>query len=292
MTKKSVLPAGYALLSDQEGKGGMARVFKVRHLRSGKVRALKCLREELSQEPSAVAGFYREFEFLKRFNSRNIMRVYPEESSYAQRHTCHTHYFCMEWIDGMGLREWVEPRLPLDEGGAAKIMLQLLRALDHIHTSGLSAVIHRDLRPDNVLIEEKSGRLVLFDFGISFCKGDKLDTKTWGTPTFMSPEHMKPESLCEQSDIYSAGVIYYFLITGGVPFKANKENPLRVAVQHQFQQPPPPWEISPRHLAGNGGNHPTGIEKGSEPSLPERSGFHRCHPAAIHRSGNRGGGTA
>ncbi|HRP46644.1 MAG TPA: protein kinase [Trueperaceae bacterium] len=240
---------GYALL-EKVGSGGMASVYRARRLSDGQVVALKIPMEQYVADAKFIRRFHREAEVAQRLNHTNIVRTFEHGAVGVQ------HYMVMEFVDGRSLEGYIEGH-ELDAPLAVEIMQLVVRALQHIHSSG---IIHRDIKPANVMITRggiqaadgaPGGRLKpdavkLMDFGIAGGKVLSRLTMTGarvGTPVYMSPEQARGLKIDHRSDIYSLGLVFYEMLTGQTAFKGGYE-----AIVHQqiFQTPPPPRQVDLR----------------------------------------------
>jgi len=220
-------------LDRQVGQGGMATVYLADDLKHNRRVALKVLRPELA----AALGherFVREIEIAAQLQHPHILPLF--DSGEAEGFL----YYVMPFVDGESLRERLsrEGSMPIPE--AVRILREVVDALAHAHQHG---VVHRDIKPDNVML---SGRhAVVTDFGVakavSAAGSDKLTTvgMALGTPTYMSPEQAMGETnLDQRADIYSVGALAYELFTGHPPFE--KATAQQLLSAHVLEKPAPP----------------------------------------------------
>jgi TolB-like protein/tRNA A-37 threonylcarbamoyl transferase component Bud32 len=225
-------------LDRQVGQGGMATVYLAEDLKHGRRVALKVLRPELA----AALGherFVREIEIAAQLQHPHILPLF--DSGEAEGFL----YYVMPFVDGESLRDRLtrEGGIPIPE--AVRILREVVDALAHAHQHG---VVHRDIKPDNVML---SGRhAVVTDFGVakavSAAGSDKLTTvgMALGTPTYMSPEQAMGETnLDQRADIYSVGALAYELFTGHPPFE--KATPQQLLSAHVLEKPAPPTTLRP-----------------------------------------------
>lgn len=197
------------------GLGGMSSVYLARHIIIDRLSALKILRKELGLNPSHRERFLREARAVNRINHRNIVEISDvgEADGVA--------YLVMEYVEGESLSALVA-RGPLEWQRAARICVQMASALARAHQMG---VIHRDLKPDNVLIvKDDEGRDIvkLTDFGIAKIMDMPSLTfseQLFGTPGYIAPEYVEGVACDERADIYSLGVVLYELLTGVLPYE-------------------------------------------------------------------------
>jgi serine/threonine-protein kinase len=150
----------------------------------------------------------------------------------------------MEWVPGRLLRNVIQENRKMEPERAIKIVLQICKALDHIHGHG---VIHRDLKPENIMVDENDN-IKIIDFGISANLGSRRITfaklsDTMGTPDYISPEQVQGGRGDARSDVYAVGVMLYEMLTGQVPFTGS--NPFVIMNNRLLNHPPPPRELNP-----------------------------------------------
>lgn len=213
---------GYEV-SFQIGRGAMGSVYRARQNSSGRMVAIKILSHELSERADLVARFEREACALKSLTNENVVTILDAG------HVGEIHYFVMEYIEGTTLRTRIN-RGAMDLKEACFITAQILNGLKEAHKHG---IIHRDLKPENVLLAYDDGdlshlpsRAVVVDFGLVGIGGLAFDPHpnltrskvTMGTVNYMAPEqHIDAKRVDHRSDIYSAGVILFEMLTGELP---------------------------------------------------------------------------
>ena len=226
-------------LEDEIGRGGMSVVFRARDLRLNRPVAIKVLPPELAHDAAIRARFTREAQMSAQLSHPHIVPIYDvgEREGVA--------YFVMALVTGGSLATHLmrEPRQPLDE--VRRILAEVADALAYAHLRG---VIHRDIKPDNILLDRQTGRVMVTDFGIAWAMeaGARLTATgiAVGTPTYMSPEQAIGErELDGRSDIYSTGVLGYQMLTGRVPFEAG--NSMALLLKHVTERPKPIAELRP-----------------------------------------------
>lgn len=222
-----VLGGRYRLLAPL-GEGGMARVYRARDLRLNREVAVKILHDDLTRDPGFLSRFEREAQVVAGLAHPNIVPVYDVGDEDGAP------YIVMEYIRGRTLKETLEAGGPLGAERAVAIMLPVLDALGYAHRQGL---IHRDVKPHNILLTT-DGTPRLADFGIVHLV-DGSTTRTaaiLGSAQYLSPEQSRGEEATEQSDIYACGIVMYEMLAGRPPFDGG--NALAVANQH-LNAPPP-----------------------------------------------------
>ena len=217
---------------DTVGSGGSSCVWRAVDTQTGDVVALKALHASRAANAVAVARFEREAELASRVRHANVAVVHGLVEQRGTR------YLCMEYVEGRTLGSILAHgnRLPLD--AALSIFRQVCEGVQAAHDEG---VIHRDLKPDNILVARRDGRAVILDFGIArTLMGDALTQEglVVGSLHYMSPEQLCGSELSTRSDIYALGVILYELATGTCPFRA-PELTLAQCVGLRANVPPP-----------------------------------------------------
>lgn len=194
------------------GQGGMGTVYKVRHTALGSISALKVLPPELMQDPEMVTRFYREARIMANLSHPSIVRVLDID----QDDTLDFHYFVMEHVEGQTLKQYVEKKGSLTLAETLDVVGQVARALAYAHGHA-PPIIHRDIKPSNIMIEDRSGRVVVMDFGIAKELDGKELTRpgvTIGTLKYCAPEQMRQEQLDGAVDVYALGMVMYEAYTG------------------------------------------------------------------------------
>jgi serine/threonine-protein kinase len=229
-----VAAVGTQYLVDAEiGRGGMAVVYRATDLRLHRRVAIKLLPPELAFNADVRERFLREAQTSAQLAHPNIVPIYTVDEREGMV------YFVMALVDGESLAERLkrDTRLPIAD--ARRILADVADALAYAHERG---VVHRDVKPDNIMLERGTGRAVVTDFGIArAAAGDSRLTVTGvavGTPAYMSPEQALGErELDGRSDIYSLGVVAYQLLAGETPFRAS--NTPAMLVKHLSETPRP-----------------------------------------------------
>ena len=225
----------YKVLS-RLGSGGMADVFLAEDQQLGRNVALKLLHRRFAEDPDFVERFRREAQSAARLQHPNVVGVY-DRGAYDD-----TFYIAMEYLPGRTLKQVIRQEAPLDPIRAIDITNQILRAARFAHRRG---VIHRDLKPHNVIIDETDHAKVT-DFGIARAgASDMTETGSiMGTAQYLSPEQAQGHAVSAGSDLYSIGVVLYEMLTGRVPFDA--DSAVTIALKHVSEAPTAPSAINPR----------------------------------------------
>ncbi len=220
--------AGRYEIIEELGRGGMGKVFKTYDHKISEVIALKLIRPEISAQEKAIERFKNELKFTRKITHRNICRMYDlGEEDYI-------YYITMEYVAGEDLKRFVKRAGPLNAGKAIMIAGQICDGLAEAHRIG---AIHRDLKPQNIMIDS-DGNAKIMDFGIArFTDMDRMTGSgvMIGTPEYMSPEQAELTEVDARSDIYSLGVVLYEMVTGKVPFEGT--TPLSLAMKHKMEIP-------------------------------------------------------
>ncbi len=224
----------YKVLS-RLGAGGMADVFLAEDQQLRREVALKLLHRRFAEDPGFVERFRREAQAAAGLQHPNVVSVY-DRGAYDG-----TYYIAMEYLPGRTLKQLVREEAPLDPVRAIDITIQILKAARFAHKRG---VIHRDLKPHNVIIDE-SDHAKVTDFGIARAgASDMTETGSiMGTAQYLSPEQAQGHAVSASSDLYSIGVVLYELLTGRVPFDADAA--VTIALKHVSEAPTPPTAINP-----------------------------------------------
>lgn len=214
------------------GKGGMAIVYRATDLRTRRVVAVKVLREEYLQNEEFLQRFDREAMVCAKTSHPNIVNLLDigEEENKNR-------YLVMEFVKGRTLKEMIVAQGRMDAQQAVQMTLQILSALSHAHQRH---IIHRDMKPQNMLVDE-NGHVKVADFGIARMTDAKTmtiaDGNVMGSVHYFSPEQAKGEQVTETSDLYSVGVMLYEMLSGRVPFDG--DTPVSVAMKHLTELPKP-----------------------------------------------------
>jgi serine/threonine protein kinase/tetratricopeptide (TPR) repeat protein len=196
------------------GQGGMGAVYKGKDMELERLVALKLIRPDLASHPEILRRFKQELILAREVTHRNVIRIFDLGQAQGIK------FITMEYVEGKDLRGLIHEKEKLSTEEAVPIVLQITAALDAAHTAG---VVHRDLKPQNVMVD-KDGRVYVMDFGIARSLEAPGMTQTgalMGTPEYMSPEQAKGEKVDARSDLFALGIIFYEMLTGISPFKAD-----------------------------------------------------------------------
>ena len=208
---QSALAGRYSI--DRElGRGGMGIVYLAHDVPLDRLVAIKLLPPEHAADPALRERFLREARLAAKLSHPNIIPIHSvaESGDFV--------YYVMAFVDGETLAERVRTRGPLTGAEGARVLREVAWALAHAHSQGL---VHRDVKPDNILLEHGSGRALVADFGIAAIASDAVAHGVAGTPEFMSPEQASGAGIDARSDIYSLGATAFFAFSGRLPFEGH-----------------------------------------------------------------------
>ena len=214
----------------------MGAVYKARDTELDRLVALKIIRPDLTTNPEILKRFKQELILARQVTHRNVIRIFDLGQADGFK------FITMEYLEGKDLRAVFRERGKLPPEEAAKIILQICRALEAAHGEG---VIHRDLKPQNIMLDA-NGRAYVMDFGIArsaYLPGMTQTGALVGTPEYMSPEQAKGEKLDERSDLFSLGAILYELMIGQSPYYS--DTPLATLWKRIQEKARPLDEVDP-----------------------------------------------
>ncbi|GIW01866.1 FHA domain-containing serine/threonine-protein kinase [Roseiflexus sp.] len=231
------------------GAGGMGQVFRARHVHLDRLQAIKVMHPHMASDPGFQARFRQEAQAVAALEHPHIVRIFNFDEQQGQ------YYIAMEYMPDGSLRTLLDRRMregvkwPLTFG--LDLIRQAAEALDFAHARG---IVHRDIKPDNMLIERHAGPggrslyvLKLTDFGLARMVegggGITASGMTVGTPAYMSPEQCQGLPVDGRSDIYSLGIVLYEVVTGYLPFTVSRIS--EAVEKHVYAQPPSPRTVAP-----------------------------------------------
>ncbi len=225
-------------IKEKLGSGGTAIVYRGQDTLLGRAVTIKILREEYASDEDFVRRFRREAQAVASLSHNNIVAVY--DVGYEEN----MHYIVMEFVEGMSLKDMIKQTGAFQIVDGVAIITQILAAIEHAHEHG---IIHRDIKPHNILIGN-DGRAKVTDFGIAVGMTEMTQTystssRIMGSVHYISPEQVQGLPVTEKSDIYSAAVVFYEMLTGQVPFAG--DTPISIAMQHVQGELPLPHQVNP-----------------------------------------------
>jgi HAMP domain-containing protein/predicted Ser/Thr protein kinase len=239
--EKGMLFAGRYEILGMIGKGGMGVVYRAQDRQLDETVALKVLRPDVvMDDPNLLGRFKQEIKLARKITHRNVLRTHDfyETDSIP--------YISMEYLEGVTLKELIASKGALPLGVGLRIAKQICQGLEAAHRQG---VIHRDIKPQNMLILPETGELKIMDFGIARVQemrsgGLTSDGTVLGTPDYIPPEQAQGKPADFRSDIYSLGVVLFEVFTGVLPFKGDSLT--AIILGHLQKRPPRPRSMNPR----------------------------------------------
>jgi serine/threonine-protein kinase len=223
---QSALAGRYSI--DRElGRGGMGIVYLAHEVHLDRLVAIKLLPPERALDPALRERFLREARLAAKLSHPNIIPIHSvaESGEFV--------YYVMAFVDGETLAERVRTRGPLTGTDGARVLREVAWALAHAHSQGL---VHRDVKPDNILLEAGTGRALVADFGIAAATADVGTHGVAGTPEFMSPEQATGAPIDARSDLYSLGATAFYAFSGRLPFEG--QTATEVLAKHATEAAP------------------------------------------------------
>jgi serine/threonine-protein kinase len=220
--------AGRYSIDRELGRGGMGIVYLAREVHLDRPVAIKLLPPERASDSSLRERFLREVRLAAKLSHPNIIPIHAVDDLGGFV------FYVMAFIDGETLAQRVRTRGPLPSSEGARVLREVAWALAHAHAQGL---VHRDVKPDNILLETATGRVLVADFGIAAATGDGRGQGVSGTPEFMSPEQALGKDVDARSDLYGLGVTAFYALSGRLPFEG--KNATEVLAK-QVTEPAPP----------------------------------------------------
>ncbi len=260
----TVIDGRYEVLS-RIGTGGMADVYLARDQLLGRHVAVKLLHHRFAEDQEFVERFRREASSAAGLSHPNVVAIFDRGEWDG------TYYIAMEYLPGRSLKAVVREQGPLDPAAAIDIVIQILQAARFAHRRG---VIHRDLKPHNVILDEE-GRAKVTDFGIARAGASDmtLTGSIMGTAQYLSPEQAQGHAVSAASDIYAVGIVLYELLTGTVPFDG--ETAVTIALKQVSAVPQAPSAVvshAPAGPPGAASSHPPdATATGTPASAPARA---------------------
>ncbi len=231
----TILGERYEILQ-RLGEGGMGAVYKARDNELDRLLALKVIRPELAGHPDILRRFKQELILARQVTHKNVIRIFDLGMADGRK------FITMDYIDGRDLKSILVERDKLPPAEAVPIVQQICRGLEAAHVEG---VVHRDLKPQNIMLDA-NGRVWVMDFGLARSMDLVGMTRTgalMGTPDYMSPEQARAAKVDARSDIFSLGIIFYEILTGQLPFKA--DTMMATLLKRVQEKPAPPSAVDP-----------------------------------------------
>src|SRR3954464_7767751 len=258
------------------GRGGMGVVYRAEHTHLGRHVALKLLAPELAENESFRDRFVRESRVAARVDHPNVIPIYEASESEGR------YFIAMRYVDGHDLREILHTGGPLSLERALVVLTQEAGALDAAPAQGL---VHRAVKPGNILVVAESEHCYLTDFGLTKAiSSDTAFTATGqfvGTTDYVAPEQIEGKELDRRTDVYSLGCVFYECLAGTPPFR--RESDMAVMWAHMQEPPPRVTERRPDLPSALDGVIATALAKRKDDRFPSASSFAAAARAAIER---------
>jgi len=235
LTTGSVFASRYQII-EELGRGGMGKVYKALDTEVNEKIAIKLVRPEIAKDKEIIERFRNELRFARKIRHKNVCQMY-DLSREGNRY-----YITMEYVRGDDLKSLIKRMGSFSPAQAISAITQVCDGLIEAHKLG---VVHRDLKPQNIMIDQ-DGNARIMDFGIARSLEGKGLTGMGvmiGTPEYMSPEQVEGKEIDQRSDIYSLGVILFEMVTGQTPFQG--DTPFTIGVKHKSEAPPHPKKLNP-----------------------------------------------
>ena len=229
--------AGRYQIIEELGKGGMGKVYRALDKKLNEEVALKLIKPDIASDKNTIERFKNELKLARKIRQKNVGSMYEllEDNG--------IHYITMGYVSGQDLKGLIRQTGQLTVGKAISIAKQICDGLSEAHNLG---VVHRDLKPNNIMID-RGGNAKIMDFGIARAVKGKSITGSGvaiGTPQYMSPEQVEGKDVDQRADIYSLGIILYEMLTTRVPFEG--DTPLTVGVKQKTETPKAPQDFNER----------------------------------------------
>ena len=224
---QQALAGRYSILREA-GRGGMGVVYLAREVHLDRLVAIKLLPPERAQRPELRERFVREARIAAKLSHPHIIPIHAVDQIDGFV------FFVMSYVEGETLAERVRARGPVSASDGVRMLREVAWALAYAHAQG---VVHRDVKPDNILIEASTGRALVTDFGIAAVIGDGEADGVSGTPEYMSPEQALGVAIDSRSDLYGLGVTAFYAFAGRPPFEGRTAEEV---LARQVTEPPPP----------------------------------------------------
>ncbi len=231
---KGTMIAGRYMVEEKIGSGGMADVYKARDCKLNRTVAVKILKEEFAADASFVAKFRAEAQAAANLEDPNIVNVYDVGTQNG------LYFIIMEYVSGITLKAYIEKKGRLNYRETLSIAIQVARGIQTAHANN---IIHRDIKPQNIIISS-DGKVKVTDFGIARAASeDTIHSDVMGSVHYSSPEQARNGYVSNRSDIYSLGIVMYEMVTGRVPFDG--ASAVEVAIKHLQDEMVPPSTYAP-----------------------------------------------
>ena len=260
-------PLGPYQLLDKLGEGGMGAVYKARHVKLGRLVALKVLPPHVLSRPDALSRFEREMKAVGALSHPNVVQALDAGEIGG------VHYLSMEYVEGQDLQELIKSKGPMSVVNACKAIRQAALGLAAAHKLGL---VHRDIKPSNLFVTKETGQIKILDMGLALLSEEQTPAaltstgQCFGTPDYMAPEQWKDAHTCDaRADLYALGCTLFLLLVGRTPYGGDEYRTVPRKMMGHVRDPIPDLIAARATVRGGGCQPPQTSSLPADPSAGE-----------------------